>query len=192
MVKEIFREILHNVGKTLDSVDSAEVSGFIEKITDSKNIFIFGAGRSGLIAKTFAMRLMHLGFTIYVIGETITPSVKEGDLLIAISGSGKTNSTIAIAKTAKELGVKIAAITSYEDSPLAKLSDTIVKISGRITTANDDYASRQLMGEHEPLTPMGTLFELSVMIFLDSVTTKLMRVCKKKEEEMKKNHANLE
>lgn len=192
MVKEITREILANIEKTLASVESSEVSAFIEKITNAKNIFIFGAGRSGLIAKTFAMRLMHLGFNTYVIGETITPSVKEGDLLIAISGSGKTNSTLAIAKTAKDLGVKIASITSFEDSPLAEISDCIVKISGRIIASNSDYASRQLAGEHEPLTPMGTLFELSTMIFLDTVITKIMRLCKKEEEDMRKKHANLE
>ena len=38
----------------------------------------------------FAMRLMHLGFVVYVIGDVTTPSINEDDCLIAISGSGET------------------------------------------------------------------------------------------------------
>jgi 6-phospho-3-hexuloisomerase len=45
---------------------------------------------------------------------------------------------------------------------------------------------------HEPLTPLGSLFELSTMIFLDSVITKLMRIYEEGERDLKKRHANIE
>ena len=61
-----------------------------------------GAGRSGLVAKAFAMRLMHLGFTAYVVGETITPAMRPKDLLVIFSGSGRTKTIADIAETARE------------------------------------------------------------------------------------------
>jgi 6-phospho-3-hexuloisomerase len=192
MVSEIVKSIIENVGKILSEVDENEVKKFIEKIKNSKNIFVVGAGRSGLVAKAFAMRLMHLGFNVFVVGETITPSVKSSDLVIAVSGSGKTTSTLAVAKTANDFGVSIISVTSYENSPLAQLSDCTVKIRGRGGLLSDDYTSRQLTGEHEPLSPLGTLFEISAMVFLDSVITELMKIYNKKEKDLSEKHANLE
>jgi len=192
MVKDIVKNILENIGKILSEVDETEVKKFIEKIIHSRNIFLVAAGRSGLVARAFAIRLMHLGFNVYVIGETVTPSVKPGDLVIAISGSGKTSSTLVVAKTAKEQGLGVISVTSYEDSPLAQLSDCIVKIKGRRGLLSNDYNSRQLTGEHEPLTPLGTLFELSSLIFLDSVIAQLMKIYNKKEQDLSEKHANLE
>lgn len=192
MVKETTKHILENVEKILAGVNQEDAKRFIDKIVHSKNIFLTGAGRSGLVAKAFAMRLMHLGFNVYVAGETITPSVKPEDLVIAISGSGKTISTLTVAQTAKKYGTGVVCITSFEDSPLARVSDCIVKIRGRESLLSNDYTSRQLTGEHEPLTPLGTLFELSSMVFLDSVITELMKICNKREKDLREKHANLE
>ncbi len=144
-----------------------------------------------MVGKAFAMRLMHLGFRVYVVGESITPSVKPGDLLIAISGSGKTASTLTVVETAKKLETTVATITSYDDSPIAKLSDCVVTIKGRAKgELKRDYISGQLTGAHEPLTPLGSLFELATMIFLDSVITKLMKIYEEDERDLKKRHAN--
>jgi len=192
MVKEITGHILKSIEKILADVNQEDVKKFIDKIINSKNIFIVGAGRSGMVAKAFAMRLMHLGFNVYVVGETITPSVKPEDLVIAISGSGKTTSTLTVTQTAKKYGASIISVTSYEDSPIAQLSDCIVKIKGREGLLSNDYTLRQLSGEHEPLSPLGTLFELSSMIFLDSVIAELMRLLNKKEKDLREKHANLE
>lgn len=192
MVKEVTKQIVESIDKILADVNQDDVKKFIDKIIHSRTIFLVGAGRSGLAARAFAMRLMHLGFNVHVVGETITPSVKPGDLVIAVSGSGKTSSTLTVAKTAKEYGIGVISVTSYEDSPLAQLSDCIVKIKGRESLLSNDYTSRQLTGEHEPLSPLGTLFELSSMIFLDSVITKLMRIYNKREQDLRGNHANLE
>jgi len=192
MVKNIIKNILENIDKILSEVDQTEIKKFIETLIHSRNIFLVAAGRSGLVARAFAIRLMHLGFNVYVVGETVTPSVKPGDLVIAISGSGKTSSTLVVAKTAKEQGLAVISITSYEDSPLAQSSDFIVKIKGRGGLLSNDYTSRQLTGEHEPLTPLGTLFELSSLIFLDSVIAQLMKIYNKKEQDLREKHANLE
>ena len=192
MVIKTAKEINKMIKGVLDRLSKKQVEEFMQKLIHSRNIFVSGAGRSGLVGKAFAMRLMHLGFNVYVVGETITPPVKPGDLLIAISGSGKTSSTLTTVKTAKKSKTTVVAITSFKDSPIAKLADRTVVIRGRRLEGKEpDYISGQLTGAHEPLTPLGGLFELSTMIFLDSVITKLMRLYEEGERDLQKRHANI-
>ena len=67
----------------------------------ANRIFVYGAGRSGLVAKAFAIRLVHLGLQTFVIGETITGPVQKGDLVIIISGSGETIPAVMTAEIAQ-------------------------------------------------------------------------------------------
>jgi 6-phospho-3-hexuloisomerase len=165
----------------------------LDSLNDSKKILVIGAGRSGLAAKAFAMRLMHLGFNVFVFGETITPALGEGDLIISISGSGITKVVVTASTAAKDVKARILAITSHADSPLAKLSDHIIIIPGRTKmAAEEDYTIRQILGEHEPLAPLGTLFEITLNIFLDSVIAELMQRLGKTEQDLKKRHATIE
>ncbi|HDL15526.1 MAG TPA: SIS domain-containing protein, partial [Euryarchaeota archaeon] len=152
-----------------------------------------GAGRSGLVAKAFAMRLMHLGITVYVVGESVTPSITDKDLLITISGSGETTSIVTSGKIAKSSGAKLAVITSYPTSSLGKMADIVVLIKGRTKLIGEkDFFLRQIKGEHYPLAPLGTLFEVAVLVFLDALIVELMVRLGKTEDEMRYRHTQLE
>ncbi|WP_276813631.1 6-phospho-3-hexuloisomerase [Desulfurococcus amylolyticus] len=165
----------------------------IDALRNNKKVFIIGAGRSGLVGKAFAMRLLHLGFNTYIVGETILPRASPGDVLVSISGSGRTRLVVAAAEVAKSVGVKVIAITTYPDSPLGKLADIVVRIPGRTKmAAEEDYISRQILGLHEPLAPLGTLFEDTLLIFLDGVIAELMDKLGVTEEELRNRHANIE
>ncbi len=93
-----------NLSEIIDKLDRKNIKLMIQKILESKRIFLMGAGRSGLVAKAFAMRLMHLGFSVYVVGETTTPAVRPEDVVIAISGSGETHSIADLGKIVKDIG----------------------------------------------------------------------------------------
>jgi len=193
MIHTRMEKLTQKIEEQLRAIDQKSIDQFVESLINAKRIFIVGAGRSGLVAKAFGMRLMHLGFTVYVVGEVITPAINKDDLLIIVSGSGQTLSPIVAARIAKEKGVKIVSITSNPDSDIGKISEVVVQIKGRRPEdAKRDYEARQLLGNHEPLTPLGTLFELSAMVFLDSIIDELMLKYKKSEEELRKLHADLE
>ncbi len=186
-------EILRGIESSLELLDEKQVEEFLNVIVDSNKILIVGQGRSGLVGRAFAMRLMHLGLSVYVVGETITPSIEMDDLLFAISGSGRTAFVVNAATTAKKTGAKVATVTSHPDSSLGKLSDYIVVIKGRTKLARSkDYTSNQILGIHEPLAPLGTMFEICSMVFLDSVVAELMYRLKKSEEDMRRRHAVIE
>ncbi|UXD21857.1 hypothetical protein IPA_08880 [Ignicoccus pacificus DSM 13166] len=175
-----------------------QVEEFINLLVKTYNdpkskVLVMGAGRSGLVARSFAMRLMHLGYNAYVLGDTIVPSVKKDDVVIAISGSGTTKLVVAAAEAAKHVGAKLVALTSYANSPLGKLADVIVEIPGRTKlSVSQDYFARQILGIHEPLAPLGTLFEITTQAFLDSVVVELMHRLGKTEEDLREAHANIE
>ncbi|MEM1617979.1 MAG: 6-phospho-3-hexuloisomerase [Desulfurococcaceae archaeon] len=190
-------EIADYVLKAVDLISDEEKEKIVDELLrvkkENKKVFVTGAGRSGLVAKAFAMRLLHLNFNIYVIGETILPPVTQGDLLIAVSGSGRTKTIVTVAETAKSIGAKVVAVTTYPDSPLGKLADIVVRIPGRTKLAvEEDYLVRQIVGIHEPLAPLGTLFEITTLVFLDGIISELMYRLGVSEEELKERHANIE
>ena len=169
----------------------------IQMILDAreKKIFVVGVGRSGFVGRAFAVRLMNLGFNVYFLGETITPAATKEDLIIVISGSGTTKLALTASSAAKEIGAKVIAITSYPDSPLGKTADQIVFVGGRTKIGwprKEDYLARQILGERETLSPLGSIFENNSMIFLDSLVVELMHRLGKTEEELRKLHATIE
>ena len=191
------QEIIEGAKRALSELDYEQVEKMIQMILEARNkkIFVVGMGRSGFVGRAFALRLMNLGFNVYFIGETITPAAEKGDLLIAISGTGATKIVLTASAAAKEIGAKVIAVTSFPESPLGKIADHVVVVGGRTKAGwpkEADYFARQLVGEREPLTPLGSIFENNCMIFLDSLVVELMARLGKTEEDIARRHASLE
>jgi len=163
----------------LENIEECTIDELIESFFECDKMFIYGVGRSGLASKGFAMRLMHLGFRIYVMGETVSPSVSEGDLVVLISGSGRTNSVVKIAQLSKEMGARLVVITAERNSPLAELGDIVIALG--------------MQKDKDPkLAPLGTLFEDGAMLFFDCVVAELLERMGENEERMTARHASLE
>lgn len=192
-VKSAMKKIADHIHKTVNELDDREVDVMVEEIRKADSVFLVGAGRSGLVAKSFAMRLVQVGLEAHVVGETTTPAITKNDLLIAVSGSGRTRQVVNVVKIARDIGVKVLVITSYPDEKIGKLCDHVVKVKGRTKVdIEDSYTESQLKGTFASLTPLGTLFEDTVMIFFDGVIARLMVELGKGEKYMKDRHASLE
>lgn len=192
-----WREILRLVRRVLSEVDEREVKQLIDILIITKarggKVLVVGSGRSGLVGRAFAIRLSHLGFSVYVLGDTIVPALQRGDVLFAISGSGRTASVVSAARAAKEVGAQVIAVTSYPESDLAKIADYTVVVRGRTKLASEsNYNARQILGIRGELAPLGTLFEISALVFLDAVIAELMRVLRATEEDLRRRHATVE
>jgi len=191
------REIAEFAAKASQLINASQIDRMAEVLVDlyhrKGKVLVMGAGRSGLVGKAFAMRLLHLGFNSYVLGETIVPSISRGDVAVAISGSGRTGLIVEAADAAKKVGAYVIAITTYPESPLGQLADLVVMVPGRSKISKmDDYFARQILGLHEPLAPLGTLFEDTAMLLLDGVIYYLMMKLNVTEDEMRNRHANIE
>ncbi len=181
-----FLEALENQIRMMkENMDITKIQQVIDALQNAKSVFVLGAGRSGFVAKSFAMRLMHCGFNVYVVGETVTPRIERDDVLIAISGSGETTSVVNISKKAKELiGSKLIAVTSNPTSSIGRMADVVLVVKGKVKTEKNEELSK--------IAPLGTMFELAVMIFLDALIAELMSVRNLTEKDLEDRHAVLE
>jgi 6-phospho-3-hexuloisomerase len=167
------------IGSELDSViervvrnDPKKLAAFAELIEKAPRVFVLGAGRSGLALRMTAMRLMHLGQDVHVVGEVTAPAIAAGDLLLTASGSGTTGGIVRAAQTAASVGARVAAMTTDPESSLAKLADVaiIIPAAGKLDrsgTASAQYA--------------GGLFEQAVVLIGDALF-----------DELWPRHANIE
>jgi 6-phospho-3-hexuloisomerase len=196
-LKAAVEEILSGAKRAIDEMDEGQVENLIRMIqeTQDKKIFVVGMGRSGFVGRAFALRLMNLGFNVYFLGETITPAAGKDDLVIAISGTGMTKLVVSAASAAKDIGAKVVAITSYKESQLGQMADQLVLVKGRTKMGwprEEDYLARQILGEREPISPLGSVFENNCMVFLDGLVVELMYRMKKNENDLRSRHATIE
>ncbi|MCI1944403.1 6-phospho-3-hexuloisomerase [Clostridium luticellarii] len=179
---KVLSKILNEVNDVVNNVDENQMDNIVELISKDKRIFIYGEGRSGFVGRCFAMRLMHLGYAVYVVGETITPAINENDIIVAISGSGETSLVLNIAGKARDKGTLVIGVSSKEDSSLIKISSSFLIVPGA-TKSDKSVKSIQLLS---------SLFDQSLHIVLDAICLKLSYKDKLDNEEAIKNHVNLE
>ena len=163
-------------------IDEKKLEQFIEQINSHKRIFVYGTGRSGLMLKAFAMRLMQMGYNSYVVGETTTPSVGKGDLLIVASASGETGSVCSTADNGAKQGTDVLVITGSQESTLSRSHQPLI----RIDTATKFTQSKA------SIQPLGSLFEQMLLIIFDGVILKMSLQDANSNQEMAKRHASIE
>lgn len=183
LIKENLHKILEESLKLADQVDPQQIDVLVSNIKAANRIFVMAAGRSGLALKMAAMRFMHLGYSVYVVGETVTPAIMEGDLLLVASGSGTTSTVLSAVEKAAKQKARVVAITANADSTLAKLADNIVLIKAATKTDFGVSVSEQYAG---------SLFEQFTLFILESVFMSLWQESGLTKEDLWPKHANLE
>jgi len=194
-VQEMMQLMASKIRAISKAISDEDVEKFLDELLQAKRIYVIGAGRSGLVAKAFAMRLMHLGLAAFVVGETITPALNRDDVMVVFSGSGKTKSVADIAETAREIGAHICLITSNAGSRIGKIADCAVIIEHHRDEVEDDaveFEIRQMLGEHKSFAPLGTVFETASIVFSDAIISRLMEITKTDENALKIRHTNIE
>lgn len=174
--------ILNKLSSVINNTDASFTDHVISAIDEAEKIFISGAGRSGLVARFFAMRLMHCGYQVYMVGEIVTPSLKKGDLLLIISGSGGTQTLLPLAKKAITIGAQVVLISMKSKSTIGDIANTVLPM-GNLNPLSFDAPNSM---------PMGTVFELSTLVFLESVVAEVVKQKGINEDYMRAMHANLE
>lgn len=185
-IKKTLSEVLGELASLYERVDESQVEKLIAALARDRRLFIAGAGRSGLLLRCFAMRLMHMGKKVHMVGDVTTPSAQPQDMLLIGSGSGETGSLVAMAKKARAMGVTTALITTNPGSTIAGMADVTVTLPGP-TPKNTGHVESAHSAQ-----PMGSLFEQGMFLMLDSIVMRLMNLQNISSEEMFKRHANLE
>ena len=172
------REILEDLKRLLEGVPEETTERFTRRLVEARRIFMYGVGRSGLMARSFGMRLVHLGREATVVGDTTPPAIQAGDLLVVCSRTGVSPILHHAVHLARKEGAGVAVVIGLEGAPLGQDADVVVRLP--IDGARGE--SRQ---------PMGSLFEQGLLLYLDSVVLKLMAALHRTSEDMERVHSNL-
>lgn len=153
-------DIVDEVKGVLEKVNPKQVDAVIDLLEKDRRIFVDGEGRSGFVGKCFAMRLMHLGYEVYVMGETNTPSFEKNDIFLCVSGSGTTGSVLLNANKAKEKEGIVITVTNNAYSTLGEMSQSVITLEATVRGNQENRTSIQLLG---------SLFDQSVHLLLDNI-----------------------
>lgn len=186
-IKDILDKINNELHEVLSLTDEKELMTLESQIKKANRIFVAGAGRSLLMIRGLAMRLMHAGYQVYVVGETITPAIEKGDMLIIASGSGNTSTLLAMAEKCRKASARLSLITTNRSSKIAELADYILEI--KTSTSKSDRQDT-----NQTIQPGGNTFEQCVLLIGDAIVINLTVgiSLEQQNRNLMKLHANLE
>jgi 6-phospho-3-hexuloisomerase len=184
--KEMYTKMLAEYKKVFETLDEKDIEGFMDVINKHSRIFAIGVGREGMATKAFAMRLMHMGKEVHWIWDDTTPSIGEGDLLIATLGDGEIGHIKYVVKKAKESGAFVYVVTGAPSGSCAKeFADRVFFLPAAVYRGKDKVVSS--------FQPMGNLFEQCLLMVFDIM---IMIMVERDEsltfERMSYNHRNVE
>lgn len=176
-VRQAADYLLERLTQVFQEEHEEAVQEALAYVASAPKVFVYGVGRSGLVGKAFAMRMVQLGLRVFFIGETITPIVEPNDVVVILSRTGETMSAIQTANIVRRVGGRVITLTARPHSKIAHASNLVIPLVDRRDREAHRYA------------PLGTLFEEAAFLLLDAFVTLLMEKLGQTEEDMRKRHA---
>lgn len=172
------KAVLKDLEKVLAAVPEEETDRLLEAIVRAPRVFIYGLGRSGLMARACAMRLVHMGREATIVGGTTTPAICTDDLLVVCSRTGRSPILQHAVNLAHSENASAAVVVGLPDAPLLSDADLVVRLPVELA-------------EREQFQPMGSLFEQALLLYLDGLVVSLMDRLGISAEQMERVHFNL-
>ncbi|HIH76342.1 MAG TPA: SIS domain-containing protein [Methanomassiliicoccales archaeon] len=169
--------MLEEVRRTIEKVDETLIDDIVATLAAAPKIFIYGVGRSGLVGEAFAARLVQIGLNVHFVGDTTTPIVEKGHVVVIISNTGETMSAVQTANIVRRLGAVVISITGSAHSKLGIASNIVMEL----VQPRDERKKKN--------APLGTIFELASMVMLDSMVPLLMTKLNQDEASLRRRHA---
>jgi 6-phospho-3-hexuloisomerase len=180
---ETARQILAEIDRVLSRVSEAEIEALCSAILGARHIIVYGLGREGLAMRSFAMRMMHLGLDVAVVGDMTTPPIGPGDLFLVSCGPGYLSTVQSLTGVARQAGSRIAMLTAQPRAPLPQQADLLVCLPAQTMAEGEQSRSTQAMG---------SAFEQALWILLDALVPRLQIALGQSLDDMRRRHTNLE
>ncbi len=164
-------------------MDDSAIARLADDVFAARRIVLFGMGRELLQLKAFGMRLVHLGLDAHIAGDVTALPVTQGDLVVISIGPGDLDMHRAMAGLARKSGARLVVLTAQPQAAIPQMADAVVVIPAQ--TMADDTGS-------DALLPMGTVYEIALLIYLDLVAVKLRELTGQTLDEIRARHSNLE
>lgn len=176
---------LEPLARVLSHVKRPEVEAFEKVLLGARRVFVTGMGRTGLMARGFAMRLMHLGRRVYHVGDVITPAIRRGDLLVICSRTGRSPVLLYYVKIARRAGARVAIVTADATAAVSRQADATLTIPS-------ERRARGAVRGRAPEPPLGSVFEQALLVVLDQVVVDLMDTLGLTADDLRRIHTTFE
>ena len=185
MYKSLYETVLEEHRRVFEAQPLADIEQLMETIIEAKRVFVFGAGREGIAARSFAMRVMHLGKDTFWLLDDTTPGMQEDDLFVVVNGSGKIGFIDYFIDQAKKTGCKVAVITGSPAERTPAEADVNVFVPAAVYKGTD-------LRVVPSVQPMGNLYEQHLFLLFDIIVMMLEKKMNLSHDEMEKRHRNVE
>jgi 6-phospho-3-hexuloisomerase len=187
-VNRALAESLRPLARVLGGVQEAEIRAFEKAILGARRVFVTGLGRTGLMARGFAMRLMHLGRRVYHVGDVITPGIRRGDALVICSRTGRSKVLLYYIDIASKAGARVLLVVGERGTPVGRKADVVLHLATGNGAAERGRGRRSTKGA----LPLGSLYEQALLLVLDHVIVRLMEALGLDEEDLRRIHTTFE
>lgn len=181
--QQVFKTLFLELETVFENIHVDTLDDFTVALQNGRRLFFLGAGRSGLAVKMAAMRFMHLGLAVHAVGEVTCPAIAENDVLLVVSGSGRTPMILNAASTARAAGASVLVITTSAQTPLAEYAQQQIVLPAAVKDAHRNTVSVQYAG---------SLFEQATVILLDALFHLMWKQSDLPAEALWARHANME
>jgi 6-phospho-3-hexuloisomerase len=186
-LRMIGKQAMSELSRALDAIAEVAADELVTVVLRARRIAVHGLGREGLMMRAFAMRLYHLGLNVHVVGDMTVPPLGPGDLLLTSCGPGALTTVDALIEVARGAGATVAVVTAQPDGPTSQLADFLTVLPSQ-TMADDLPGSTAT----SPVLPMGSLFEITQLLFFELVVIALRDRTGQTSQSMRSRHTNLE
>lgn len=177
------RSILDEIDAVLLATEQAQVDDLVDIILAARQVVVYGLGREGLMMRGFAMRLMHLGLPVAVVGDMTTPPLGPGGVFLVACGPGYLSTVKALMTVAHDAGAQVFMITAQPQAELPRLADKLLVLPAQTMAEGEGSRSGQAMG---------SAFEQAMSICLDAVVPILQAATKQTSADLRRRHTNME
>lgn len=183
--KAIYRKVQDEHEAVFKAQDIGMLEDAIKAIVNANRIFTIGVGREGIAMRAFSMRLMHLGKEVHWIWDDTTPGMGKGDLLLAVSGSGKIGHIHYVAEKGKQAGATLYVVTGTPGEMTPSMADCVLFVPAYVFNGTDPRCVPSVQ-------PMGALFEQHCFMLYDILIMMLEEAMRVNHAEMESRHRNVE
>lgn len=130
----LYNQIQSSLKDTAYMISNDKIMKAAEMLHKAKTVMCSGIGASYLVAEDLTQKLLRLQKRVFSHYENDLKKIAlsgfdKDDLLVAVSYSGKKQEILDLAKTAKERGIPIIAISRYGTTPLSKIADVTLNVA---------------------------------------------------------------
>lgn len=186
MKNDVRMQILEELSDHLLSVDVAQLDTMIDYIEGAKRVFFYARGREMMMLSAFAMRVYHMGYDAYVVGEPHVPPIGKGDVLIVSIGMGtspRMATALAQIEVAHQAGATLVALSAHPETVPACFAH-VVKIPGQTMLETPEHMIS--------VQTMGAPYEQAELVTLDYTVLRMMQRHGWQDADLAARHTNLE